>query len=218
MDEQQLLDQISIRGLKDSGTPLREFKGKLESYSVDPPDTRYLKEGEQGKNRVTLNFSEIKVIKSTEPYLFPVAQIGITYSDKSNSMWGIFSKSLGKCVPESEDLKHQVGRTFHMLMTPNHKFGRDRVSGADIIRDAWEVQGVEGAATAQVNPLKKALDLLDGKTEPDFHQAVFQDGDVKKDTSLFSSILNKQFIPSMIDAGQVTKDADGIYHVVRKEG
>ena len=212
-----LADQISIRGLKDFGTPLREFTGVLDTYNTEL-DTKWADpaKGKEGTTRVILSFKDLKVLKSTEPYNFPVAQITINYSERKSSTWGVFSESLAKCIADTEDLKDQKGREFHLELTPGHKFGKDRQTGADIVRDCWEVKAVKGAGVAagQKSATATALELLDNKTEAEFNQVVFQNAVVKQDSGLFGAILNRTFLPTMLESGKVTRDGDNRYHVV----
>lgn len=205
--EPNLVDQVTSRGLKESfqRIPLRRFKGKLVDYTLDPiPNSQ--------KMRVHLNFADVSVIESTEPYQFPIAIIPITYSDKKNSLWGIFSTSLLQFLMDEEDIKDAKGRFLELVLTPDHHFGRN-LEGEEIIMDAWEVASVEGAVS-KVNPIEKALELLDGKNESTFNQAVFNEPALKG-TDVLSAILNKTFLTTMKGSGQITLDDDGTYHVVK---
>ncbi|GAH80705.1 unnamed protein product, partial [marine sediment metagenome] len=88
MSEQAEL--ISTRKLTESefGTPLRKFTGILDNYNLD-------KEAKFGA-RVQLNFKDVEVLESTEPYLFPIATVSIKLSNRRISSWGHFSESLNK--------------------------------------------------------------------------------------------------------------------------
>ena len=100
-------------------------------------------------------------------------------------------------------------------------------------REAWEVVYVEGvggtphsgvATTAEaptpapapptgVTPIQQALNLLDGKTQQEWNNIVFQDLLVKGDASLVNSIISGTFIPPMEASTMVTKDENGVFHV-----
>lgn len=206
----ELTDKVTIRGLVDGSdyqaTPLREFKGKFVSHKAET-DTRY------NKVKVTLNFSDLQVIETTEPYNLPIAEIPINFSDRKRSKWGILSDSLVKFLKESEDLKDAYGRTLHMKYTPDHNFGKNKQTGEDMVQGAWEVIGIDGATT-KVDAVERVIQLLDGKTEAEFGQVVFQDVIVKGDSKVQDSIVNKTMIPSLITAGKVKKDDKGIFHKV----
>lgn len=208
MTTENLLDQVSIRNLKEGGTPLRRFKGKFDSYTLDPITG-------STKMRVNLNFTEVEVKDSTEPYQFPIAQIGISHSLSQRSGWGIFSKSLVQFLKEDQDIKDAVGMTMELAMTPNHIYGKNQ-EGEDITGNVWEVASVEGAGP-KVNPIEKALEILDGKQESAFNQAVFNEPALKG-TDVLSAILNKTFVKTVLEMGQATVDADGTYHRVKSEG
>ena len=206
--------RVTFKGLVEGfqDTPLKKFKGRLVDY-----DTIELT-GNYPGTRVQLKFDNVEVMVSSEPYHFPIAEIGIRYSDRKNSSWGIFASSAQKIVPDC-DILELVGKTILMERTPDHKFGQDRDTGEDVIRECWEVQEIEGveAGVGIVSAADKALQLLHLKSEVDWNQAVLGDSLVKGDAALVSQILNKSFIGAMEQAGKVTKDNDGIYHVVGME-
>ncbi len=85
----------SIRGLIDSDIgPLRRFTGVLASM---PEDTQKYQEGtpeERTSTRVSLNFKELEVIESIEPYHFPIYTVNLTESNRKKSKYGVFGVSL----------------------------------------------------------------------------------------------------------------------------
>ncbi len=108
--------------------------------------------------------------------------------------------------------------------------------GMEVPRDCWEVIEVEGFATpvastptaaqpktntpmGTVQPLvaktavQLAIELLDGKTDTQFSTAAFSNDVIKRDGKMVSSLLGGQFIPGLIAAGIVVKNADGTYTV-----
>jgi len=70
-------------------------------------------------------------------------------------------------------------------------------------------------AVAPVSAAQQALVLLDGKNLQAWHQVVFVDPVVKASPEIINSIIGTTFLPPLEAAGQVTKDADGTYHVVK---
>jgi hypothetical protein len=201
---------VSFRGLQKGfeATPLRHFKGKFGGFEIREVAGRF------PGTRVDLNFSDIEVILSTEPYQFPIAQISIRYSDRENSAWGIFAQSCTKLLPENLDIGDCVGKVMELLLTPGHKFGFDQESGEEIIRDCWECQSIEGVGEARAgNPMKRALELLDGKIEQDWNQVVFTDPLVKGDATLVNSILQRTFLPAQQQLGIISKDEAEVWHV-----
>lgn len=227
---QDLKSQLSFKGLlKGFEHPLIKFRGRLVDYEPLAPD--------QWDNiRVAFNFIEVDVIESREPYLLPIAQILVKYSKREGSAWGILADS----IPEEMDIPNLLGKMQEWWFTPDHKLGKNRQTQEDIIIDAWECVAVEGVATpgaekvAGTTPpasgptaavadtlntpsaMDKVLEHLDGKNDQQFAQAALADLIIKADGNLQSSILQNTLIPSLITAGVVTKDTDGVNHVVKK--
>lgn len=240
LPQDAVLAQLRTRGFEEGfqRTPLKEFQARLTSiggHMVDrfnPP-----------RLEVLYNFDLLEVIESTEPYLAPIAQITMLHSNREKSAMGYLGASIDRIinagVPEDAPagmVKGQdflIGKMQKWKYTPGHPiYNRD--IKADKPSDCWEVIWVEGfgAVSAQaapagvvptpvvppvaMTPVQQALVLLDGKTEIQFQQAVFNDPVVRTDTTLINQILQKQFIAGNILGGLVTVDAQGIHHVVKK--
>jgi len=204
---------VSIRGLIEGfqRTPLREFKGKLESFPTELV-TRF----QPAKTYVNLNFTEIDVIETTEPYPFPIAQLSMPYNVRRTSAWTIIADSLAKLIPENQDITNTVGMVYHMKITKGHMMW-DQAKGEATAREAWEVIGLTGEGMdvgVPMNAEAKALKLLNGKVEEEWNQLVFQDPVVKGDSKLIESILHRQFLPEIEAAGKATKDSNGVWHTV----
>lgn len=132
-----------------------------------------------------------------------------------------------------------IGKIQEWKVTPGHMMW-NQDEGRETPREAWEVVYVEGiggtphsgVATPAVaspgavtptpaapdtgygiTPIQQALNLLDGKTQQEWNNTVFQDPLVKGDASLVNSIISGTFIPPMEAGGMVTKDENGIYHI-----
>lgn len=234
MTPDEVLAQLKTRGF-DKGfqrTPLREFKGKLESITGSMEQRG---NSPQARLYVLYNYADVEVIQSTEPYPFPVAQLEIPHSNRDRSLMGVFGASVDKIINAGADenaaqdqVKGQdylVGKTLHNKMTPGHMMW-DASKGEETPRDCWELVGIEGEgstpATATAQPTgtgavasntQKALDILDGKTLQQWHQEVFSA--IKGDTELSQNIINGEFLPPLEALGMVTKDENGIYHVKR---
>lgn len=205
---------VTFKGLQEGfqDTPLKKFKGKLVDY-----DTKE-QTGQWPGMRIQLKFDGVEVIESTEPYHFPIAEISVKYSDRKSSAWGVFATSADKIVPDC-DILDLVGKVITMQRSA-HRFGiKDRETGEDVITECWEVVEIEGAepGVGVKSPVDKALSLLDGKPETEWNTLVLSDSVVKGSAELVSSILGKTFLPAMETAGKVSKDADGIWHVVEGE-
>jgi hypothetical protein len=203
----EVTDMLTTRGLKDGfGTPLQEFIGLLDSYS-----TR--KDEKFNKLRVTFNFKDIKVIKSSEPYNFPIAPIDINFSEHKKSNWGVFSGSANKFMPDNEDLPWLKGKRVHMALTPGHDFGKDK-EGKPMIRDCWEVVGIDGVS-GKVPPEERVIEILDGKTDVQFNQIALTDPILKSAPGIMDSLVNQTLLPALETQGKITKDAAGVWHKVK---
>jgi len=202
-----MVEQPSVRGLIDSEfqTPLRKFTGILDSF---------YREERQYSTVVVLNFKGLEVIRSTEPYILPIAQISIKESKKKKSSWGIFGESLAAFLAEEEDLKDCVGRRMGMEMEEGHIFGKDRDTKEDLIGNPWRVYYVAGAKAgiAGVQPaVARARELLIGKTRAEFNKAAYADPLIKNDVALQRAITDRSFITSLLQIGQVIEDANGVF-------
>jgi hypothetical protein len=90
---------ISVRSLIDSDIgPLRRFTGILDSM---PQEEKIYDEGKptaKSSTRINLNFKDLEVIESVEPYNFPITTIMLTLSNRKKSKFGVFGESLGKIL------------------------------------------------------------------------------------------------------------------------
>ena len=199
-------DLISVRGLEDSefGTPLRKFRGILDSYN--PDDRKF-------GTVIVLNFKEVAVLESAEPYNFPIAQVAIKYSNKKNSAWGVFGDSLASFLPGEEDIKDTLGRMYGMEMELGHVYGTDRKTGEDMTGNPWKVFELEGAVAGEkkVSAKDEALRILIGKTRAEFNKEAYANPIIRKDTALQRAITDKSFVNSLLQLGTVEEDENGIF-------
>lgn len=207
---------VSIRGLIEGyqRTPLREFKGKLDGFPTELVD-RFL----PAKTYVNLNYSEVEVIETIEPYPFPITQLPMPLNKRRTSSWTIMADSIAKLIPPDQDISNTIGMIHHLKFTPGHMMWDDK-KGESTAREAWEVIGLSGAGVATANvadATDRALELLDGKVEEEWNQLVFKDATVKGDGKLIDSILHRRFLQEMKTAGRATDDSNGIWHVVKTE-
>ncbi len=138
-----------------------------------------------------------------------------------------------------------IGQRCHWRFTPGHPIPRKTGDvWDDIPTSCWELIETGSAPAAVPTPApmpdvgavpvpavpaptpavtggpsasQQALALLDGKTEQQWHQAVFTDPIIKASVEVTNAIIGRTFLSPFELAETVTKDADGIYHVV-KEG
>jgi len=129
-----------------------------------------------------------------------------------------------------------IGKVQEWRMTPGHMMW-DMQKGEETARECWEVVYIEGVggtphsgvapapeaaqapavppvAASTKTPHRVAMELLNGKTQQDWNNIVFQNPAVKADADLTNSIISGTFIPPLEAAGLATKDATtGIYTV-----
>ena len=214
---------ISIRGLiEGGGTPLRKFKGKFVEYNSEPAT------GYEG-TRVNLDFTEMEVIQSTEPYHLPTAVINLGLSNKKKSKWGYFSDSLALFIPPEEDLKQQIGKVFGMVFTdgldgrpaPETTMIWNRDSDREVYPDGmvptpvFIVYELEGAVAKPEGGIESANDILlkelIGKTRAEFNKVAFTLDCVRANPALQRAITDKSFITGMASTGKVYEDANGVF-------
>ena len=210
--------KLSTKGLRGSGprTPLRHFKGMLKAYDV--VEVTYGQgDGARTGAQVQLDFVDVEVIESTEPYDFPVGQIALPHSESETSRWGVFSLSANKFIPASvsggDTMGWMVGKMIEMhYMGGGKVYNRDQ--GGVIEVEAWQVVGIDGGGTATVavDPLTLTLSLLDGKTLQQFQMEAMKNQAVRE-SQYGQEILNASFIPNQTAAGRVSVDDNNIYHV-----
>ena len=202
-----LENPVSVRGLIDSdfGTPLRRFYGVLDSFY--PEDRQY-------GTMVILNFKDVEVVESAEPYNFPTATCAIKLSNKKRSAWGIFAESLAELLSDGQDIKDCIGKKLGLFMEEGHIYGEDRITGEDMVGNPWhvfEAEGVTARAEAVGSAKDRAKELLIGKTRAEFNKAAYADTLIRKDTALQRAITDKSFITSLIQLGEIEEDENGVF-------
>lgn len=222
MSEEKL--GLPLRGLQEgfAGTPLRRFKGVFQGHEEEAA------KGYDG-TRTNLNFTEVEVIQSTEPYNFPIASINLGVSNKKESRWGYFATSLTQMIPEDEGLDEQVGRTWELVFCDGQD-GRpepkpiwmrdaDRATYPDgrVPTAVWtvvEIEGIPGkeSGTSKGNSRDKAMSMLDGKSLSEFNKVALADPAIRKDVELQRRIMDKSFVKALLDGGVFTKDENDVYH------
>ncbi len=235
--ETELLSQLKTRGYTTGfqRSPLQEFVGDLASITGMMVQRGQMK---APALEVTYNFENIEVIRSTEPYPFPIAQISIFQNTGAKSAMGVWGSSIDKLInadlPEDappEDIKPQEylkGHRIRVALTGGH-MQWDSKEKKETPRDSWEVMELmdspapakpaakpaAGSNPSSKTPIQQALDLLNGKTEQQFYQAIFASPVFKAPThqTVVQEIIGKQFLPPLEEAGTVTKDDKGVYTV-----
>ncbi len=211
MEQQAFKPSLETRAF---GTPLLKFKGILKDYEVEDrtADNRTYKV-------IKFNFIDVEVIESLEPYPFPVASIEIGYNPNEGTKWAVFAKSIAKVfghVPSIDDLvsksqEWEYGDT--KLRLPDEQGIWDTRDGK-----AWllaSIDGVGGASVGTEDITSHILDLLDGKTEQDFYQVLYQDELARKHPDIITAATDRKLLPTLEKAGKAERDDQGVWHKVQ---
>lgn len=201
------------------GTPLRRFSGVLKEYVP----TKVSPEGGREYMTIVFNFVDVVVIESVEPYPFPIATINISYSTSTETRWDALATSIKKLFESTPALEELVGKPQEWAYLPAklrkklpEAEGGEWVTAAD---EAWQVVSIGGegaAAPAGTEPAfdidDYVLNLLDGKTEQDFYQVLYQDPKVRAYPALITAATERKLLETLEAAGRVSRDSEGIYH------
>ena len=244
ISQQEVLAQLRTRGFETGGfrTPLRWFRGKLDSITGamvqrgNMPQAR-LEVSYNFSDVEVFESTEPYPFPVAQVSLMHSTRAKSGMGALGASMDKILNVGLDENTPQQQ-AKNQdflIGKVQEWRITGGHLMpDRDGAGNwTEVPREAWEVVYVEGIggtphsgvaqpATAQPTPqpttgetpIQRAINLLDGKTQQQWNNMVFQDLAVKGDTGLINNIITGQFLPPLEEAGIVTKDADGVYHKV----
>mgnify|MGYP001595296442 CR=1 FL=1 len=218
----------SFKGLKSGGewrTPLKKFRGRLKSITP---------KAEKFGTMVHFGSTEVQVILSDTPYLYPIADISIKYSEQENSGWGKLGDSYAKamgCSRDEVDLGKAVGKLQTWERKDNYLFGTRSSEVTDpntgeksTVKEemkgtVWEVSDIEGMVSSLIpgavpkSLLDTVIGLMDGRNQNAWWRAALTNEDVKKDAKLQDSIMNNTLLEGLKAAGTVMEDENGILHI-----
>ena len=208
MEQQAFKPSLETRAF---GTPLLRFKGMLKEYEV---------EDRTAENRtykvIKFNFIDLEVIESTEPYPFPIASIEISYNPNDGTKWALFAKSIAKAfghVPSIDDLviKSQLWEYGDAkLRLPDEQGIWDTRDGKAWLLSSIDGVGASSSVVEDITP--HILGLLDGKTEQDFYQLLYQDELVRKHPDIITAATERKLLTTLEAAGKASRDDQGIWH------
>jgi len=207
--------KITTRNLIDADIgPLRRFTGLLDSFTTEP---QTFGEGVSARQstRITLNFSDLEVLETIEPYHFPIFTVSMTMSNRKKSRWGVYGESLNSIL-DSQYTEEQLNPTSPEYIKPQERMdisdclkkrmglvmadgeaGRpespmlfDGRTNADRPTPTWMVYEVEGVGVAGggVSARDIAESLLNGRTLADFNKAALANPIIRNDTALLQAI------------------------------
>lgn len=204
------------------GTPLLEFSGNLKEYLAED---REPSEGSGGKKYkvITFNFTDLIVIRSVEPYAFPIATIQVSYSTAQQTKWDALASSIKKILGMGATLDDIIGKvqTWEFAEATLRVRGDDG-TWANAQQPAWQLKELGGveAGGGQVDDGidDHLLFLIDGKNEQEFYQVFYQDEMVRNHPDLITAATNRELVGTLMTAGRVIRDEAGIYHRQPTEG
>lgn len=217
-------------------SPLLEFIGILESWEAETREVAADNPGDTPRKYqvITFNFKDIEVLKSTEPYAFPIAVLSIGYApptvSRGNTRWDALASSIRKLTPDP-DLDLLVGKRMTWAMqeatlrqalveedgTPKLD-GKLRALWGDVKAPAWQVVEIEGlGSTAESDEdfMAFLVDQADGKLAKDWYEALLGDRRVTQGRGdIVTAITDRKLMDTLITAGKLTQDAEGVLHKV----
>ncbi len=215
-------------------SPLQEFIAIMDSWEAE---TREVASDEPGGSPrkyqvITFNFKDLEVIKSTEPYAFPIAVLSIGYAlptvSRGNTRWDAFAGSVRKLTPDP-DLDLLVGKRQTWAMLPatlrqalTEEDGTPKLDGrlrplwGDVKSDCWQVKEIEGlGSTAESDEefMGFLVGEADGKTPTDWYEALLGDRRVTQGRGdIVTAITERKLLDTLLTAGKLTQDSDGVLH------
>ncbi len=223
------------RDMVKSGTPLRKFRGKFIGSGDDPNSMRifpHVRES-QGDNSfggqvVDLNFLDVDVIESTDPYPGKTVQLNINYrvgaqtnKPSERGAWGILVKSL-VTVPfpghEAGDdnvaLKDLLGESVLMECEPEHDYGVNQTTNEPMQGMVWRVTevGAEGSASGETAE-DYFLNTIHGSDRTTFSAAVLQNPHGRGEHQ--AAIMDGTLISMLVAGEKIEQDGDTFWVVGR---
>ena len=218
MTQEQFTPSLETRPF---GTPLRRFSGVLKDYTSE---RREPSEGSGGKSYmvITFNFTDLEVLESVEPYMFPIATISISYSTSQQTKWDALASSIKKVLGLGATLDDITGKTQEWAFLPaTLRVRGDDGNWSNAEQETWQLVSLEGT-TAGGEKVDDGIDdhilsILDGKDEQSFYQEFYQDELVRKHPDLITAATQRKLLDTLMEAGRVTRDEAGIYHRVAEQ-
>ena len=211
--------------------PVTEFVGVLNSVEMRSQDFPAARGGTRTSYYFTLKFTDIEVIKSDPPWIFPIVDLDLPYSGgMERSQFGTLAKSWGQFLTDAELANIMVMGNYqlrmHMVKTPGHDYGEDFQADVDPdtgvkphrIMAAWECVSIVGKVKVGADPVDietVVLALLDGLTLSQFNSKVLVLPEVKANPVLQKKIIDQVWLAEQQASGKVTVNGEGVYAVAK---
>ncbi|KKM03581.1 hypothetical protein LCGC14_1773020 [marine sediment metagenome] len=213
-------------------TPLRRFKGVLDSLKLDQRTSN------DGRSYAValFNFKDLEVLESEEPFPFPIAIIGISYKppkmSRGGTKWDALAGSLRKLMPQNPDPDLLVGKMQEWAQVEHSlrgaltdEEGHPIMDGStppkqlwgDVPTLCWTIASVDGLGSvkeADEDFNKFLVDLADGKTEPKFYEVALTNSQVTARPNIVEAITSRKLLTTLTEMNLLTQDAEGILHKV----
>ena len=243
LTQQEVLEQLRTRGFETGGfrSPLQHFRGKLNTITasmeqrggMDKPKLEF---------HFNFSELEVFKSDPPYAQPIGQLDMWQNNRDKSpngvlgNSIDKIINAGVDENLPQgSPGVKNMdviIGKVQEWKLTPGHMMW-DGQKQMETPRECFEVvyiegvggtphSGVAGATTMGIGPTpaptgttpeQEALPLLDGVTQQEWNNLVFQNPLIKGKPELTQKIIDGAFIAEVLAANKVSKDDNGVFHV-----
>ena len=218
----------SLEEPKDSNrSPLVRFDGILKEYKPETQKTR------AGKDLmiINFNFTDVEVIECSEPYPFPIATIPLSYSERGDTIWDIWRKSVVRLVP-SRDINELVGKrqqwyygpcTLRRPLTNEDGTPVMNAKGSQewgpTASNAWQVVSLEGvtAGEAGASLTDTIVNMTVGKNDSQFYAELMNNADIKKMAGFATAVeqaSNRVLLSNLEATGLIKKSESGVWEKV----
>ncbi len=217
-------------------SPLQEFIAVLDSWEAETRESPADTPGDTPRKYqiITFNFKDLEVIRSTEPYPYPIAVLNIGYAaptvSRGNTRWDALASSIRKLTPDP-DLDLLVGKRQTWVMAEatlrqalTEEDGTPKLDGklrplwGDVKADAWQIKEIEGLGSteeADQDFMDFLVDQADGKLEKDWYEALLGDRRVTQGPGdIVTAITERKLLDTLLKAGKLTRDDEQILHKV----
>lgn len=216
------------------GTPLQEFKAVCKQY-VARDQHFEARNGQAARDAkfIEFDFTDVIVIRSLETYTLPIAKISLPYSDRADTRWAAFTKSVRAVVPpevwqaSADPLGLLVGKRQHWNFTGGNVlrapikddqggdvYENGKQKWGPVPSDTWQVVSIEGIGTGGVQLLDLIAEYAVGKTADMVNQEVLTNMEWKGYQGFQAAAegtVARTLLPGLVMAGKLTQSPDGTY-------
>jgi len=201
----------------------------FECLVTDITDVTKTREGsDRAQEFIVFHCAELEIHEAKEPYTLPVYQLEERLINIPGSRWAALTASIEKCGYKG-DINGLINKRLHFkwseVMLNQTKRTVDEAGNTTLIRGqyemrpghCWQVVEIEGVENTSNKLGEEVLALADGKTAVEFQSAFFSATQLTSLTGyqdVAQQVIDRNFLDTMVQAGQLTVDESGIYHKV----